>query len=342
MSSMHTLARATDRRTPRGRPIAVAGLTAAALAATAAWVARKARQAEASDPPKGRFVSVDGMRMHFVERGRGMPLVLLHGNNARLEDFMVGGLIDRLAERYHVIAFDRPGYGYSQRPRNRIWTADAQANVIRRALSQLRIGPAIVLGHSWGTLVALALAMQAPVAVRKLILVSGYYFVTPRLDVALALPPAIPIIGDALRYTVSPLLGRLLLGRAVRAMFAPQPVPPEFMSTLGREMMLRPSQIRADAEDAAVMLPSAASLSKRYGELDTPTVILAGDADVIVDPDAHSRRLHGALLQSELWIVPGFGHMLHHGAPERLLSVLEGCESNGEALSGRRPVNALA
>ena len=109
-----------------------AALLTAALGATAAWVARKAQHAEEDDPPIGDFVTVDGVRLHYVERGSGTPLVLLHGNVVRLQDFLVSGLIDRLAERHRVIAFDRPGFGHSERPRNRLWTAAAQAELLKK------------------------------------------------------------------------------------------------------------------------------------------------------------------------------------------------------------------
>ena len=69
-------------------------------------------------------------------------------------------------------------------------------------------------------MVAVSLALQAPYLVRSLVLLSGYYFPTARLDTALNAPLAFPVIGDALRYTVSPLLARLMLPAGIRAMFS--------------------------------------------------------------------------------------------------------------------------
>jgi pimeloyl-ACP methyl ester carboxylesterase len=234
----------------------------------------------------------------------------------------VSGLVERLADRYRVIAFDRPGYGHSERPRDRLWTPDAQAALVHKTFSQLGIAQPIVLGHSWGTLVALALSLRMSAAVRRLILISGYYFPTARLDVALAAPPAVPIAGDIMRYTVSAVFARLLLGRTVKAMFAPQPVPPDFLPTLSREMLVRPSQIRANAEDAVFMVPAAAALRKRYARLAVPTVIFAGGADKVVDPESHARPLHAALDNSELHVLPGLGHMLHHAVPEQVMAAV--------------------
>ena len=125
-----------------------------------------------------------------------------------------------------------------------------------------------------------------------------------------------------MRYTVSPVFARLLLNRTVKAMFLPQPVPAHFVPALAREMMVRPSQIRANAEDAAFMIPAAASLRKRYRDLSMPVAILAGAADKIVDPDRHARELHAELPDSELSVLPELGHMVHYGAAGAIVSAV--------------------
>src|SRR5690242_10456234 len=97
--------------------------TAAAIAAaavTAAWVQRRASRAERAHPPTGRLLDVDGVRVHIVERGAGDPVVLLHGNLVTHRDFVASGLLERLASRHRVLAFDRPGFGHSTRPRDRL------------------------------------------------------------------------------------------------------------------------------------------------------------------------------------------------------------------------------
>jgi pimeloyl-ACP methyl ester carboxylesterase len=73
-----------------------------------------------------------------------MPLVLLHGNGSMIEDFQSSGLIDLAATKYRVIAFDRPGFGHTPRPRSTIWTPEAQADLIAAALKErLRNGERI-------------------------------------------------------------------------------------------------------------------------------------------------------------------------------------------------------
>jgi pimeloyl-ACP methyl ester carboxylesterase len=295
----------------------------AALAATAVYAVAQAHAAERKTPPIGHFLDVDGVRLHYIERGQGDPVVLIHGNGALIQDFIVSGLVDGLSERHRVIVFDRPGFGYSTRPRTRIWTPMAQADVLRKALDQLGVEQAIVLGHSWGTLVAVALALQAPDLVRGLVLLSGYYFPTARLDVPLLSQPAIPVIGDVMRYTVSPLLGRLLLPRILRRVFEPAPVPERFDRLFPKGMTLRPSQLRASAGDTALMIPAATALQAHYRELKAPVVILTGADDKIVDVDRQSRQLHKTIPQSRFVVLPGLGHMVHQLAPEEVMKTVD-------------------
>jgi len=197
-------------------PLAVGAVVGAGALAISAIASRLlANKAERDTRPIGRFLEVDGVRLHYIERGQGEPLVLIHGNGMLIQDFIVSGLVDRLSERYRVIVIDRPGYGYSSRPR-RIWTPRAHATLFQEALQQLGVERAIVVGHSWGTMVAVSLALQAPDLVRSLVLLSGYYFATVRLDAAMNTPMAVPVIGDALRHTFMPLLARLQLPLAIK------------------------------------------------------------------------------------------------------------------------------
>lgn len=314
------------------------GLIVASVAAgiTAGWVFQRARRAERVHPPTGSFMTIDGGRLHYVDRGEGPAVVLLHGNAVPLQDMVASGLVDELAEAHRVIVFDRPGFGFSARSRKRLWTARAQASLIHEALRRLGIRDAIVMGHSWSALLALELALLDPSMVRKLVLVSGYYFASPRIDAALAAPPAIPVIGDFLRYTVSPLFARLMLKRTVRKMFAPEAVPAGYLDEVPRELIVRPGQIRAASEDAVLMIPSAKALSERLATVSVPVIVLAGSDDKIVDPTKQSRRLHGLLPDSEFDLIAGAGHMLHHAHRQRVIEAIAGSASERAALAARR------
>jgi pimeloyl-ACP methyl ester carboxylesterase len=295
--------------------------SAAALGAAALYNRRQTQDAERRYEPIGRFVTVDGVRLHYVERGEGEPIVLIHGNGTMIQDFTVSGLVDRLAERHRVIVIDRPGYGYSARPRQ-LWTPRAHAKLFRKALEQLGIAKATVYGHSWGTLVAVALALEAPSLVRGLVLGSGYYYPTLRADTFLLSPPAIPVIGDALRYTISPIIAQAMLPGIIKRVFQPAAVPERFDRLFPKALTLRPLQLRAAAEDAALMTPSVMELERHYGELTIPVTIITGADDQIVDVGRQSARLHRDLPGSEFISIPGLGHMIHHLDPDAVANAV--------------------
>lgn len=304
-------------RVSRGAWFALAALAGAAVA-----VNMKTRQVEREHPPAGRFIEVDGVRLHYVERGEGQPLVLLHGNGITAEDFHLSGLLELAATSYRVIVFDRPGFGYSARPRGRLWTPSAQATLLQKAVQQLGIDKPIVAGHSWGTQVAMSWALDYPDKIKGLVLVSGYYYPSARLDAAVASTPAIPLIGDLMRYTVSPLLSRMLWPLLVKRVFQPAAVTPQFAS-YPAWMSLRPGQLRASGAESALMVPAAARLSHRYRELTVPAVIMAGEDDHIVDTWHQSVRLHDELPTTELRVVENAGHMLHHQVPQQVLAAID-------------------
>lgn len=293
------------------------------LGAAALYVRYRARRAEREYPPAGQFIDVDGVRLHYIERGLGQPVVLLHGNGATACDFDGSRLIDQLARNYRVIAFDRPGFGFSDRPRMKSWNPQAQARLLSKALTRLGVQQATFIGHSWGTLVALAHALEFPEQVRGLVLVSGYYFPTFRLDALLLAPPAIPVLGDIMRYTVSPLVGRMMAPRLLRRMFHPQPVPPRFRSAVPLPMLLRPSQLRASAAESGMMATAAASMQHRYKDLRMPVMIIAGRDDRIVSLRSQAQRLRDEVPNSELRIEAGLGHMLHYMVPRVLADAVD-------------------
>ena len=297
-------------------------LGAAATLAAAAFVHQRAWQAERCHPPRGRFVEIDGVRLHYIERGAGAPLVMLHGLGSMVEELALSPVFALAAARYRVIAIDRPGYGHSSRPRGRWWGPRAQAALVHRMLAELGIERPIVLGHSFGALVALALALAHPAGLRGVVLASGYYFPTGRIDVPLMAPPAIPVLGDLLRHTVSPLIGRALWPGMLKLMFGPAAVPPYF-ARFPVWMVLRPSQLRASAEESAVLLPSVFAMQHKYADLAVPPVLIAGAQDRYVDHERHSVRLAERIAGSELLLSPRAGHMVHHTDPRRVLQAIE-------------------
>jgi pimeloyl-ACP methyl ester carboxylesterase len=189
------------------------------------------------------------------------------------------------------------------------------------AFKSLGADDVTVIGHSFGTMVSVELARRHPDLVHALVLLSGYYYPSARLDALVGSIPAIPIVGDVDRYTVAPIFGAALRPVVERKLFAPAAVASSW-SKFPFEMTLRPSQLRAEAAEAALMVPSAAKMASHYGELTIPVQVISGEGDRIVDHASQSARLASELTSAKLTTLHGAGHMVHHTAADRVLHAI--------------------
>jgi pimeloyl-ACP methyl ester carboxylesterase len=314
--------------------LVTASLILAALAAAAGGVvtsrvaASRAAGAEAAHPPAGTFVDVGGTRVHVHVAGEGPDVVLIHGAFGSFRDFTFD-LADRLAERYRVIAFDRPGLGYTGRTdpaldRAFAGTAESpaeQAALLAAAARQLGAERPVVVGHSFGGIVAMAWALDHdPAAV---VLLAG---------VALPWPGELGWIyevnGTALGGgLVAPLLSAWApeprLRASVAATFAPQPMPAGYADHIGPYMPLRLPAFRANARQVNTLRPHVVEMERRYPALRLPIEIVHGDADRTVPIAIHSRPLSERVASANLTVLPGIGHMPHHAAPEATVAAID-------------------
>lgn len=301
---------------------ATTGLTLAAGLLAGLWIdtMRRSAKAERRHPPQGRFIDAGGVQLHVIERGAGQPVVFIHGAGALTED-MALSVLDQAGERWHAVAMDRPGSGYSERPWGSL-TPTRQARILHDGLVAMNLRKPIIVGHSLGGAVALAYALEFPEDIGGLVFLAGYCYPTPRVDFVPFMAPAVPVAGQVLSRTVLQPIDRALLPLMIRWLFAPNPVPPSFRA-MPIELILRPAQLEATAADLAALFPAVAAMAPRYHQISCPTAILAGEEDHIIDPHAHAVRLHEEIPGSTLHLLAGTGHMLHHIRPEAVLAAIE-------------------
>ncbi|WEF35103.1 alpha/beta fold hydrolase [Pseudoduganella chitinolytica] len=286
-------------------------LTAAALATL---TRRVARQVEAAVPPRGRFVDVHGTRLHVREQGSGPVLLMVHGLGGQMAHFTYG-LAERLADRYRVIVVDRPGSGYSRSHAEGAGLR-TQAATLAALIDVLGLERPVVVGHSLGGAVALALALDHPQCV------AGLALLAPLTQLEEAVPPvfrALTIRSAAVRKAVAYTLatpGGMLRGAAVlREVFAPEAVPHDFALKGGGLLSLRPGQFLAAADDLQALPAELPALSARYAGLRVPVAVLFGRDDAILDWQRHGAGLVAAAPQVLLETVAG-GHMLPVTQPD--------------------------
>jgi pimeloyl-ACP methyl ester carboxylesterase len=300
-------------------------LLLAALAFTGAtlWkAARHERQAEATWPPEGRFLTIDGHRVHVVTRGTGPDLVLIHGASGNTRDF-THGLIDRLAQRYRVIVVDRPGLGYTDRIDPQGASLRQQADLIARAAAELGAEKPIVFGHSYGGAVALAWAVHRPATLSALVVSAA-----ASNPWGTGLGAYYTILSHPLgQRFVIPLLTAWVPDRVVDAqidsVFLPQSAPEGYHAHIGAGLTLRRVSMRANALHRANLLDEIRAQASRYGEIGVPVEILHGDADSTVPLRVHSEPLSRQIPQARLTVLPGVGHMPHHAVPDAVEAAID-------------------
>lgn len=132
-------------------------------------------QAEVRYPPQGRFIFVEGVQLHYVSRGTGRPVVLIHGDGGSTYDWTMSSC-HGIARKYQATAFDRPGFGYCGRPADSA-SPSAQAHLIHAAVKELNIEQPVLVGHSRGGVIATTYAMYYPEDVEGVVtLGSGIFY----------------------------------------------------------------------------------------------------------------------------------------------------------------------
>ncbi len=260
-----------------------------------------------------------GRSLHALQRGTGADLLLLHGALNTHYDWLTGPA-DALAEAARVTLIDRPGHGLSRRPRF-VGTPRDQAAQIASGLDRLGIGRAVIVGHSFGALVSLALAEQFPERVSALVLVAPLAFPEPRLvEHGLLAPRSAPVIGPLLsRLGTLSGFDRAALGLLQMLMFSPDGVPDEWKQGFPHAQVLDSDTLVHEGEDAAAVLPLSPAGSIDLRQVEMPVHILAGTSDKIVRQEGQGKALSRLLPNARLTEIEGAGHMLHHSHPDLLL-----------------------
>jgi pimeloyl-ACP methyl ester carboxylesterase len=269
-------------------------------------------RAENAHPPAGIFLELNEAKTHVIRRGSEGPVVLMiHGASANAQEF-TGSLTPRLSDTHRVLMVDRPGHGYSARPKKSS-TLGVQAQQMAGVLEALAPGEkAIVLGHSFGGAVALRLALDRPDLVSALFLaapVSHDWGTDTNAWYTSA--AANPIFGGAFVQLV-PLIGPSQARDGILGVFSPETAPENYYENAAIPLLFRPSHFRANASDVHHLREELARQQDRYDELKMPITVFSGMRDSVLKPALHVGKLVDQIPHLERVDYPDGGHMPHH------------------------------
>lgn len=308
------------------RKMAVANMTtllilivaiAAFLLGMNLWTRRLTRKGQETVPQLGQIVPVRGGSIHYVEKGdpKAQTIVMIHGLAGQLQHFTYA-MMDRLADEYHVIAVDRPGCGYSTRDSADLARLPEQARMIDEFLAAKDVSGAVLVGHSMGGAVSLAMALDFPDRVRGLALLAP---LTQKLPETPAVFKPLEIRAEWLRKlignTIAVPLASKTAPHTLSAVFDPETPPSDFLDRAGGALGLRPSAFVTASQDVVGVDQSIAAQSARYKELRVPRAILFGPDDAILSASQHGVSMEAYDVTYET--IDGAGHMIPITEPDR-------------------------
>ncbi len=267
------------------------------------------------------------------EAGHGPPLVLLHGLGSSRNDWLLQ--LPAVITRYRTIAVDLRGHGLSPKPAGP-YRIEQMAADVAQLLVRLDAHPAHVLGISLGGAVALQVALDFPHLARSLLLVNT----------------AARLVSDQWRQRLMGLrrvagvylygMDRVAEGVALRLFPRPE------QAALRRETAQRLASNDLQAYRATLWAVARFDVRARLGEIDCPTLVVAGDQDNTV-PLAAKRLLAERIPHSRLEIIANSGHATPVDQPEafnraalRFLEQVNAAQSPGGIAAPSLSVNSQA
>lgn len=269
------------------------------LAIEGAWTKRLTSIWQRRDDEVGRFIAVDGLGMHIVERGNGLPMFVLHGGPG-MESNYFRPYLEPLEDDFRLVYVDQPGQGLSERlPPNVPYTIPGAVAAIDRLREQLGFDRIVLFGHSYGGFVAQLYALTYPGRLAALILVDT----APSYEYNAEANQNIQRFGTPEQRRIVPGLSN---DERIRRVFALYFDPPD--------------QATADAFMDRVILSAEAwrqlvatrefrtfDTRPRLGEIRTPTLVVVGENDLITTA-RQARIIAAGIPGARLQVFPSTGH----------------------------------
>jgi len=279
------------------------------------FTAITARRVEKVLPPRGQFIEVSGARIHYLDKGSGQAIVILHGLGGQMGNFTYA-LLERLTGGVRVILMDRPGSGYSMRAPGATGRLTEQAAIVAEFIRKLGLQRPLLVGHSLGGAIALEVALDHPEVVKGLALIAPLTHVPKDVPAPFR---ALDIKSDFLRWlvawTVATPIG-IRRGKAILdAIFSPDPAPADFPTRAGGILGLRPRSFYNTSSDMRAVNLDLAAMVRRYASLRVPVRILYGTSDEVLSHQVHGEGMKAKSSMVSVELVAG-GHMLPISAPD--------------------------
>jgi pimeloyl-ACP methyl ester carboxylesterase len=297
--------------------LGVALIVILAVALSIFWFARPADvsfdEVRASVPHAefSHFADIDGVRIHYQEKGTGTPLVLIHGYTSLTYTWRE--VFEPLAKSFRVIAVDLKGFGFSGKP-DGDYTRRAQAVLVTHLLEHLKIDRAWLCGSSMGGEVALNVALANPQRVAGLVLIDSAGVDVPGRGTLAPAYLQIPVVGRLL-IALSLTSDKLVRQGLEKSFYDHSKITADGVASYYRPLQTRGGQLAAlRARAQWPLFPVEPNLDK----ISVPTLILWGAQDQLI-PLAAGRKFNSLIKGSSLVIFDNCGHLPQEEMPARVI-----------------------
>ena len=272
----------------------------------------------------GSYLDLDGEKIRYIQKGTGRDVLLIHGLPGSIEDW--DPVIEGLALKYRVTAYDRPGFGFSSDSVDR-HTVTGNADTAVKLMEKLGLRDAVVVGHSYGGGIALSMAARKTPQVRGYVSLGGVSQPSEQVMFIFYMN-RIPFIGRGFASAGTALLGDSMMEEMVRMAFTPDMniLTPEYVNKR-KEMMFQTRVVMSLSAEEVRYNDNMTSLLPAYPDIAAKFIILHGDGDMMV-PVGDSRKLHKALPNSILKELTGTGHMVQFKHPGEVIAAVDAMFGN--------------
>lgn len=282
---------------------------------------------ERQHPPRGKFVEVEGQRIHAITGGTPSAdkptVVLIHGASGNACDPAEALMAPLVDQGHRVISFDRPGYGWSERKGGGWLDPAGQAGIMSDALRKMgEQGPFTIVGHSLGGAVALAWGLTKPEECAAVVSLSGASHPFPGGVAFYRKIITTPLIGRLLGWTLFIPLADLMFNKAVAGTFRPGDPVDNYAARCAIALHLRPNQMIPDAQDVSRLRNYLAHQSVAYPDFVPPLTVMTGNRDYTVGAKIHSYPLARKVSHAKLIKLENCGHMPHHHRTDEVVKAI--------------------
>ena len=260
---------------------------------------------------RGKTVMVDGKKVHYLEKGAGQPVILIHG--FLYNTVMWEKNIEALANKFRVLAVDLWGWGYSERLKVNEYSFGGYGKQIVGFMDALNIPKASLVGQSMGGGISVYVAAHFPDRVDKLILVDPAVIPYPVTTIGQIYQ--LPFVGEFLNT----LPGNAFFKKNIQTVwfYDPQKVTDEYV-----EEVARPLHIKGSLEGMMYILrnvlkePYVEAEAHKLAQLNKPILIIHGREDQAIPLD-RSQKVNALWKGSRLVIFEKAGHTPQEEYPEK-------------------------